>query len=99
MITKTQRKYLKAFASQMEISEHIGKEGITENLIAQLSRNLTANEICKIKVLPNSMLESKEILQDIALKLDAEPVQAIGRIVILYKYNPTKKKHILDGIK
>lgn len=97
MLSKENIKQLKSLASTMPASEHIGKDGLSKNLIEQIDKNLIANEICKIKVLPNSMLETKEVLQSLALSLRAEPVQAIGRMVILYRYNANKKNHILEN--
>ncbi|MBQ7307839.1 MAG: YhbY family RNA-binding protein [Clostridia bacterium] len=98
MLSKVEKKNLKSMASLMPISEHIGKDGLSKNLIEQIDRNLTANEICKLKVLPNSLLDTKEVLESLALSLKAEPVQAIGRMVILYRYSPKRKEHILDTI-
>lgn len=95
-MTQAEKKYLKSYASTMPISEHIGKDGLSKTIIEQINKNLTANEICKIKVLPNSMLEVKEVLSSLSTSLEAEPVQAIGRMVILYRYNTNKKTHILD---
>ena len=77
----------------------LGKDGLSKAVIEQIDKNLTANELCKVKVLPNSMLDTKEVLQSLALSLKAEPIQAIGRNVILYRFSPNKKQHILEKIK
>ena len=95
MLTQVDKKFLKAYASNISVAEHVGKDGLGRNVIEQIDKNLKANEIIKIKVLPNSMLEPKEVLGSLALSLGAEPVQAIGRMVILYRYSTTKKEHIL----
>lgn len=97
MLSKVEIKNLKSMASLMPISEHIGKDGLSKAVIEQIDKNLTANELCKVKVLPNSMLDTKEVLQSLALSLKAEPVQAIGRNVILYRFSPKKKQHILEN--
>ena len=99
MLSKVEIKNLKSMASLMPISEHIGKDGLSKAVIEQIDKNLTANELCKVKVLPNSMLDTKEVLQSLALSLKAEPIQAIGINVILYRFSPNKKQHILEKIK
>ena len=95
MLTQVEKKFLKAYASNLSVGEHIGKDGLSRTVIEQIDKNLKANEIIKIKVLPNSMLEVKEALESLALCLKPEPVQAIGRMVILYRFSTTKKEHIL----
>ncbi|MBQ7308100.1 MAG: YhbY family RNA-binding protein, partial [Clostridia bacterium] len=92
MLSKVEIKNLKSMASLMPISEHIGKDGLSKAVIEQIDKNLTANELCKVKVLPNSMLDTKEVLQSLALSLKAEPIQDIGRNVILYRFSPNKKQ-------
>ena len=46
----------------------------------------------KVKVLDNSLYTAKEALFEISDKINAEPVCAIGSVLILYKKNPKEPK-------
>ena len=68
-----------------------------ENVINQISINLDAHELVKVSVLGND-LDCKKILNELASKLNAEPICAIGKKLVLYRYSFKKKvKHILEN--
>lgn len=79
---KSQSKALKPFTI-------IGKSGISENNIENISKNLKANKLTKIKLLKdyvNSVEASKQDLaKDIAEKTGSELVDQIGQMIVLYK--------------
>ena len=50
-ITGKQRAYLRSLANKVPSIFQIGKEGISDNLVKQLSDALTARELIKIHVL------------------------------------------------
>ncbi len=96
MESKTRAK-LRALASKIEPSVIIGKEGITDNLVNQISTDLDAHELVKISVL-ESDLNYKDMLNEIASKLNAEPICCIGKKLVIYRYSSKKKvKHVLDN--
>lgn len=73
----------------------IGKGGIGENLISDLSDALEKYELIKISVLQNSEKGAKDILSDLAEKLGAEPIAAVGNKIVLYRRSKREDiKHI-----
>lgn len=92
MLTSKQRAQLRGIASKEDTIIHIGKGGITENVITQTKDALKAREIIKGKVLENSMLTAKEALEALSEACKAEPVQHIGSKFVLYKTNPNMDK-------
>ena len=97
MLTSKEKRTLKSVAMTKPITEHIGKEGLNKAVIMQVDKALEANELVKVKVLPNSMLTAKEVLESLSLALNAEPVEAIGRVVVIYRLsNKEKIKHLLE---
>ena len=54
MITTKERSILKGIAMNLTANMQIGKDGITDNVIAQASEILYNKEILKINVLKNS---------------------------------------------
>ncbi|MBQ3405067.1 MAG: YhbY family RNA-binding protein [Oscillospiraceae bacterium] len=95
MLTSKQRSYLKGIAAKEDTIIHIGKSGITDNLVTQARDALKAREIIKGKVLENSLLSAREVCEELAGLCSAEPVQFIGSKFVLYK----KNSELENGIK
>lgn len=96
MITGKQRAYLRKMAHGMQPIFQIGKGGITDELIKQLSNALEARELIKISILETALLDTKETCNLLAEKLMAEPVQAIGSKVVLYKRARQEKNRKIE---
>ena len=92
MITSKQRSYLKSIAHNIDPLFQLGKYGVTENFLKQVDEALEARELIKIKVLNNSLLEAKQVANEIADELNAEFVQSIGNKFVLYRESKDKKK-------
>ena len=87
MLTSKQRAYLRGMASTTDTIVIVGKGGITENVIAQVSDALTARELVKGKVLESSLLTAAEACEALAAACKAEQVQHIGNKFVLFKRN------------
>jgi RNA-binding protein len=94
MLTSRQRSFLKALASKLSPTMSIGKEGVTESVIKQADNLLEARELIKISVQRGSELPSKQLIGEVADKLSAEPVIAIGNNIVLYRRSGRDVKHI-----
>ncbi len=92
MLTSKQRATLRAAANGIDTIIQIGKDGITENLVAQVDTALTARELVKGRVLPNSLVSPREACAYLAEELGAEGVQVVGTKFVLYRENPEKKQ-------
>ena len=60
MLTSKQRAQLRGLAATEDTIVHIGKGGITDNIITQMSDALKARELVKGRVLENSLLTARE---------------------------------------
>ena len=92
MLTSKQRAQLRGLASTEYTIVHIGKGGITENIIIQMNDALKARELVKGRVLESSLLTAQEACDRLAATCRAEPVQVIGSKFVLYKRNEQKPK-------
>lgn len=92
MITGKQRAKLRGMANQIQALYQIGKDGITENVIAQLDDALEARELIKVHILDSALLETRETADELAARLGAEPVQAIGSKFVLYRRSENNPK-------
>ena len=91
-LTSKQRAQLRGLANSLTPIVHIGKGGITDNIITQMSDALKARELVKGRVLENSLLTAREACDQLAATCRAEPVQVIGSKFVLYKRNEQKPK-------
>lgn len=95
MLTGKQRAYLRGLAQKEEAILHVGKAGVTEPVIAQAREALAARELVKGKVLENCLYTAAEAQRMLCEELDAEGVQVIGKVFVLYKKRPDGAKIIL----
>ncbi len=92
MLTSKQRAQLKGIAAGLDTIVQIGKGGITENVISQVSGALKARELVKGRVLENSLLTAREACDALSEACGAEQVQVIGSKFVLYKRNAKEPK-------
>ncbi len=97
MLTGKQRSYLKGLAHNERPMLQIGKEGISEGVIAQLDALLERHELVKVHVLDNSLEDAKEAANALAEPLKAEFVQAIGSKFTLYRQSRENPMIIIPG--
>ena len=64
-LTSKQRAQLRGLASTLDTIIHIGKDGISDNLVKQADDALEARELIKGKVLENSMLTAREAAEEL----------------------------------
>ncbi len=96
MITGKQRAYLRKLANPTEPIFQIGKNGITDEIINQLASALEARELIKIHILETAMLDPKTCINALAERLDAEPIQAIGSKIVIYKQAEKQKNRKIE---
>lgn len=92
MLTSKQRAALKSIASTEDTILQVGKNGIVDTLVIQVSDALKAREIIKMKVLEGAMLSPAEAAAELAEKTKSEAVQVIGNKIVLFKRNPQNPK-------
>ena len=88
MLTSKQRAFLRGIANTIDTIVHIGKGGMSDEIIKQADDALTAREIIKGKCLESSQISPREAADTIAEKVNADVVQVIGFKFVLYRPNP-----------
>lgn len=91
-LTSKQRAQLRGLANSLDPIVHIGKEGLSDNLVKQADEALEARELIKCKVLENAMLTAKEACQELSVRTRSEAVQVIGSKFVLYRQSHNKDK-------
>ena len=92
-MTGKERAELRSQAHVLEPIVHIGKEGVTENVVRQADDALTARELIKCTVQQNAPLDAKEASAVLCGKTGAEPISVTGRRFVIYRYSPQKHEH------
>lgn len=96
MLTGKERVKLRSLAQKMEPLVQIGKGGISENLIESANGVLDKRELLKVKILRNADVTKDEAMEQLCMALNAEPVQQIGSVLVLYRRSNKKDvEHIL----
>lgn len=80
-------KELKSKSNQLHVMVRIGKNGITDNTIEEISKNLKAHKLIKIKLLKSfpELENRKEIAKSLAEKTGSQLIQATGFTIVLHK--------------
>ena len=98
-LTSKQRAQLRGIANTIDTIVHIGKDGITENLVRQADDALNAREIIKCRVLDNSLLSAREACETLSRLTRSEPVQVIGTRFVLYRRHYDKSRRRIQLMK
>lgn len=88
MLTSKQRAKLRAMSHNLTPIIHVGKAGITENIIKQAEDALTPHELIKGTVQQNAPVSAKEAMEKITQSTGAVPVSSSGRKFVLYRPRP-----------
>ena len=99
MLTSKQRAQLKGIAATADTIVQVGKGGINENLVTQVSDALRARELVKGRVLENSMYTAREAAEELKVPTRSEVVQVIGSKFVLYRYQHKKDKRKIELVK
>ena len=72
----------------------IGQAGLTHAVLAEIENALDCHELIKVKIRAERD-ERKLISEKICQNTQAELIQTIGQILVIYRLNPKKSQHNL----
>jgi RNA-binding protein len=84
-----QRRYLRGLGVNMEPVVFVGKQGITDAVLAELESVVKMRELVKVRLL-DSAGDRKDVARELAERVGCELVQVLGRTVLLYRRNEEK---------
>ena len=85
MLTSKERAELRAQANTLETTLMVGKDGVTDALIAEAENQLEARELVKGKVLENAMLTPREVCDALCEATGCDGVAVIGTKFVIYR--------------
>jgi RNA-binding protein len=88
-VNSAQKKRLKAQAHSLKPVLTVGQSGLTESVLKELEITLDTHELLKIKIRADKE-QRKQIRDQIINESQAELIQSIGQIIVVYRKNPDK---------
>jgi RNA-binding protein len=90
-LSAKERVHLKGRAHALEPVVHIGNAGVTDAVMAEIERALTAHELIKVRAGGQERDEREAILETILARTGAAAVQTVGKVMVLWRPKPDDK--------
>lgn len=87
MLTADKKKF-RAKAHSLKPVIMIGQSGLTEAVLSEIELALDNHELIKIKIQSDDRDLRSQISAEICSKTEAEFIQSIGKIIVIYRKNP-----------
>src|SRR6185437_2948238 len=91
-LTSSRRSELRAEAHTLHPVVLIGDKGLTDEVLAEIDRALKAHELVKVRAATDDRDARNVWMESICEKLEAHPVQQIGKMLVIYRENPADEK-------
>lgn len=86
-----QKRFLRAEAHDMSPLFQIGKNGLTEAMVAEFEESIHNKELMKVQLLQNTDWTTAEAAEFIEEHSDIQVVQKIGKVLVLFKPSDEEK--------
>ena len=87
MLTSKERAEYRAQANALETTLMVGKDGVTENVVVEADKLLTARELVKGKVLESALMSAREVSDAICEATGADGVACVGNKFVIYRFS------------
>ncbi len=84
-LTPAQRRALRARAHALNPVVFIGDKGLSSTVFREIETSLNAHELIKLRAVETDREAREALLAQICSKMDAAPVQHIGKILVIYR--------------
>lgn len=89
-LTARERAHLKARAHALEPIVHVGHGGVTDAVLAEIERALTAHELIKVRAGALDRDARDEMAETICARTGAANVQQVGKVLVLWRPRPVE---------
>ena len=87
MLTSKERAEFRAQANSIDTTLMVGKDGVTEAVIAEADKLLTARELVKGKVLESALMSAREVSDAICEATGAEGISCVGSKFVIWRFS------------
>jgi RNA-binding protein len=86
------RKALRGAGHHLSAVVQVGKEGVTDAVLAQLDEQLAAHELVKVRIGTESPEDRFEAAERLGAAAGAQIAQILGRTVLVYRRHPERPR-------
>jgi len=87
-----QKRQLRQLGHHLKPVVIVGQAGLTDAVLAEADLALTHHELLKMRLNAADRKERREMVEKICEALDADLVNTIGHIALIFRRNPDKPK-------
>ena len=91
-LSALQKRFLRSQAHHLKPVVMIGQHGLTKTVLVEIEGALDFHEMIKVRITGAERDEKQAMLAEITAATQAELVQLIGHIAVLFRRNPKKPK-------
>lgn len=91
-----QKRFLRSRAHSLRPLFQIGKDGLSENWLVNVSAAIEKRELLKVSVLQNSLVDEDEVSEFVEENSSIQVVQKIGHVLVLYKKAADKENRVIS---
>jgi len=88
IISNKEARHLRSLGHHLTPLVMLGREGVTDTVLASLDILLTKRELLKVKIQNNCPLDRKKAAEKLSAATGAAVAQVIGKMILLYRHNP-----------
>ena len=93
-LTTRERAHLKARAHALEPVVHTGNSGITDGVVAEVDRALTAHELIKVRIGSDDRADRVATGNELCERTGAAAVHRVGKVLILWRPRPVDSEGV-----
>ena len=87
-----QKRHLRALGHSLSAVVQLGKDGVTETLIAAVDQALEDHELVKVRIGQSAVVDKGEVAELLAAKTQSQLAQILGNTFLLYRRHPEEPK-------
>lgn len=87
MLTSKERAELRSQANGLETTLMVGKDGVTQAVIEEAEKLLTARELVKGKVLETALMSPREVSDALCQATGAEGISCVGSKFVIWRFS------------
>lgn len=93
-LTQEQKKQYKSIGHHLKPVVIVADNGLTEGVLAELERALHDHELIKVQLRAGEREDRQNLIAEVVKAGRCELVQAIGKVVVLYRKNPNVNRNL-----
>lgn len=91
-LTGKQRRHLRSLGHHLEPVVQLGKQGLTDGIVAAIDQALTDHELVKVRIGTECPDDRSDVAERLAPAVKGEVAQVLGRTILVYRRHPKQPK-------